>query len=79
MPESWPLIYVESWPLIYVEVMESWPPIYVSICVVFKIGKSYLLSCRAFNGAAAGLMTVGSRVAQNSTIIKLDTSTLNAL
>ena len=42
-------------------------------------GKSYLLCCRAFNAAAAGLMTVGSGVAQDPTIIKLAAAALNAL
>ena len=42
-------------------------------------GKSYPLSCRAFNVAAADLMTVGSLIAQDPTIIKLTAMALNAL
>ena len=46
---------------------------------VFCLGKSYLFSRRAFNMAGAGLITVGSRVAQDPTIIKLAAAALNAL
>ena len=45
-----------------------------------KDGKSYPLSYRAFNAAAVGLLTVGSRAAQDPTIIiKLAATTLNTL
>ena len=43
-----------------------------------NVGKQYLACCRAFNAAAAGLMTVGSRAAQDPTIIKPTTTELNA-
>ena len=41
--------------------------------------KQYLTCCRAFNAVAIGLMTVGSRVAQDPMIIKLAAAALNAL
>ena len=52
------------------------------LCCVTKSNethKSYLLSWKAFNVAAAGLMTVGSRVAQDPMIIKLAAAALNAV
>ena len=47
--------------------------------MVNYFGKSYPLSCRAFNATAVGLLTVGFRAAQDPTIIKLAAASLNAL
>ena len=41
-------------------------------------GKSYPVSWRAFNVAAVGLMTIGFRISQDPTIIKLTAMALNA-